>query len=417
MRGAAVVLLGVFATLLAGCNFRERELDEPSADGGSLSDGPGADGPDGAVDAVVDAAADARLPDANECAWELPTTNFDPCSSLPASNGVLDLALPATFDTDSGEISGAGAPSSLASALLAQSGAPSLRVLVFSALTVRAPLRIVGSRPALIVALDRIEVSGAGRIDVSADLAAAGAGGNDEVVCATGRGDNGGAAPAGSASGGAGGGGYGENGGRGGAGGGSGGGGPGPAGMANGSTKIMPLRGGCNGGPGGPGGGTGGALGGGGGGALQLAARVEIVLETGALLLASGGGGAAPDSEGEGGGGGGSGGAILLESPRIRLMAGSEICANGGSGGEGDEDGAAGSPGNCSREIGALTPDQSTAGGDGGNGGFALAPTGGFGGMSQGGGGGGGGAVGRVRLHSTVELLRSGTITPEPIAD
>src|SRR5688572_27246595 len=170
-RGAAAVLLLTMGAS-GGCVFRERSLDELSDGGGSPGDAPLVDGsardaspgdaPPG--DARRDGGGPDARPDARTCDWELPTTNFDPCGSLPVSNGTVEITAETTFDTDTG----AASPGTFMSGLQAQSGATSLRVIVFESLVLRAPLRFTGTHPVLIVAQDRIELVDDGELDVSA---------------------------------------------------------------------------------------------------------------------------------------------------------------------------------------------------------------------------------------------------------
>lgn len=203
-----------------------------------------------------------------------------------------------------------------------------------------------------------------------------------------------------------------------------------PGGAPYGNDELSPLAGGS---PGGRGGDEPSlctvncpvlARGGGGGGAVQLVGCRALRFGVLSAVSAVGGGGeggfpavlgGAQLVRAGGGGGGGSGGGVLLESPRVRLLAGSAICANGGSGAEGSAAGAPGVAGACGVDDGAETANEIDVGGDGGGGGFLLDPAGAPGGLGVSGSGGGGGAAGRIRLHATQQLVRTGTITPEPV--
>jgi hypothetical protein len=402
------VRLSALLLAVVGCSFRERALEDevlPGDDAGST---------------VADARppADAVLPDARRadagrpCEWELPPTRFDPCA-LPPSNGTASQGSSATYDTDTGITRfPSGETGMPISAVIAQANGPEIRVLVWDTYIVDAPLRVVGSRPLLLIALESFEVRGAGVLDVSADGAVPGPGGGPG--CGGGTGDPGDSAgDDGGTGGGGGGGGHGAIGGFGGFGVGSIGSG---AGTAAGSTALTRLHGGCAGGPGGapPRGARPAA--GGGGGAVHVAARRRILVTDEGRIVAAGGGGRAGEA-GAGGGGGGAGGAIMLEAPEVIVTAAARLCANGGSGGEGSGAvrGADGRPGTCDAVEPAITPDQSLGGGNGGRGGVRGEPAGGDGaGSLVAGGGGGGGAVGRIRVRATALDLR-GTVTPIPV--
>ncbi len=423
-----------WVTLLGGCSFSPSALDFQMTgdaavtvpDGGGTPDAP--PGIDGAP-TPPDAPPGPDAPPA-DCEWEFTPTNFDPCQ-LPPSNGDAVEGVPATFDTDTGITTlGNGATVTPISALLPQSGGPSIRVLVFDTFFIDQPIRAVGSHPLLIVGLDSIEVGGDfGLVDVSAmaradGTAEAGPGGDDATACASGRGGNGGAPPSETLGGSGGGGGsFGSRGGPGGEAGDSDG---GDEGETGGSSSLSPLRGGCRGGTGGSGRGPGpsGGVAGAGGGALQISARREVILSGGGQLRAGGGGGRAPLGL-SGGGGGGSGGAILLEAARVTISSGDlftvRVCANGGSGGEGGGLGVSrdGAPGTCADDAGAETPNGST-GGNGGRGGYRDETTGGEGGEGgAAGAGGGGGGVGRIRIRAIENdpILAGAVVSPAPVLD
>jgi hypothetical protein len=179
-----------------------------------------------------------------------------------------------------------------------------------------------------------------------------------------------------------------------------------------GNSTLEPLRGGCHGGAG-----KGGVRG---GGALQLVSRTGIrVHGLDAILDANGGGGGAlrggfgcgPDMQASGGG---SGGAILLEAPRVDVVAGA-VVANGGGGGCYTSDG---SPGQVSGDPASgaecLSPH-----GSGGNGAASTATSqGGFNAPATSGkGGGGGGGRGRIRINTLVNGFApegGAIVSPQP---
>src|SRR5262249_26807013 len=217
-----------------------------------------------------------------------------------------------------------------------QSGtAPEL--CVFKAATIVFPvgtkLRITGTRPAVFVATNTLELDG--QIDVAGHRGVGGAG----ALAARPLGGNGANGGDNQIFGG-GGAGHAPPGGAGGA---------SPtlhsAGMAYGpSDNQSPLLPGSFGGAGGmpcatPGC-SAGANGGGGGGALQLVGCQKLVVGAGAVVNAGGGGGdggvATNAGVAAGGGdGGGSGGTILIEAPVISIPGQAVLAANGGAGGGG----------------------------------------------------------------------------------
>jgi hypothetical protein len=413
----------------SGCSFGVSALEFSVPVDAGEADAPGAADGGGVADGRV---PDGRTnPDApGDCAWGFAPTGFDPCA-LPASNGTANEGVDAIYDTDTGVTTfGDGTSVMPISALLPQSGATAVRVLVFDRFTIDAPIRVRGSHPLLIVGLDTIEIGGpAGVIDLSAVVSAdgrstPGAGGADSVACGDGGAGGGGGGTQGESSGagGGGGGGFGDAGGQGG--GAENGVQGGAPGKENGGGTLAPLRGGCSGGSGGQAHGQTAGAGGAPGGAVHVAARNAIVLTPGARIQASGAGGVAGTSR-SGGGGGGSGGGIFLESFLITFVAQTEpfsiaLCANGGSGGEGGGGpsgltSSPGSSGTCNGLQPAVTPNRS-GGGDGGNGGAVVAPAGGSGASGgQVGGGGGGGGVGRIRLRSIEGPVNLTGITLSPL--
>lgn len=195
----------------------------------------------------------------------------------------------------------------------------------------------------------------------------------------------------------------------------------GVAGVANGASELVPLRGGCAGGNGGTRADS--NKGGAGGGAVQLSVGGSLTISgrVGAPGLGGEGGNVSNDT-GAGAGGGGSGGALLLEAASLTLSSGGVLSVNGGGGGEGDNDpggGQAGNPGQPGRLTDAM-PAPGGTGANGPNGGAGgagtVAPVAGSDGAAGGnlpGGGGGGGSVGRLRLNvSGTCSLSAGVVSP-----
>lgn len=241
-----------------------------------------------------------------------------------------------------------------------QADGPDVFVFSISNLTVGAggTLSFTGQYPVVLVVGGDADI--AGTVEISADGATPGPGGN--VDCGASAGAEGGT----SGSNGSGGGG-GALGSRGGAGGDTNS-GPTPGGAAGetrGDPSGVPLLGGCAGGQGGSGGGAAGA----GGGALRLMVAGSLII-TGSLRANGGDGQRAGNNPG--GGGGGSGGSIIIDAGTLDGTG--SVVAEGGRGGGGDAAGGGGS--------GATSADQ--PGGDGASSG------------STDGGSGGGGGYGRI---------------------
>lgn len=302
--------------------------------------------------------------------------------------------------------------------VVAQASGSEVVVLPLTGFTLTADhsLRVTGARPLLLSVAGDATI--AGSIDVSADRATPGPGG--DVSCA------GGAGPVGNdsdgsdrtAGSGGGGGGFGTAGGAGGS-------GTGDCcaaaagGAIEGDDSLAPLRGGCSGGRGGVGGhnGDSGALEGGGGGALQLSAAGLLTVS--GSIDASGGGGT-NGTDCDGGGGGGSGGAILLEAETLDVQATAWLTANGGGGAGGNprlndngDDGADGSPSTASPAAGGNGDNSAGPGGDGGAGASAGQPGENGSGLDGRGGGGGGGGLGRIRLDAPTCTF-AGQASPAP---
>jgi hypothetical protein len=367
---------------------------------------------------IIDAPADTMGHDAGHdagssaCTWAFPPSNFDP------SDPHLQTALPQlsfangawVYDTDTGVlVPPSGSNSTPASAVIDQSGGPSVRVIVVTALDVPqgGGLLVQGSMP-LIFAATTIDV--VGTINAVAIGTASGPGAS--TSCSSGS--------AGSGTGGVNGGGGGGGGGNGspgaaGATGDSGGGNGGPAGNSTGTASLVPLVGGCPGAVGGDSGSNAGGSGGGGGGALQLSACESISIMSGAVVDVGGGGGATGTFR-SGGGGGGAGGSLLVESPTIGVMAGARLCSNGGAGGDGGGQTGptfAGQDASCSATMGATAEPGGSSEGVGGGGSFGTTAAGqGQPGMGGRGAGGGGGGFGRIHFHGTATVSPTAVVTP-----
>ncbi len=190
----------------------------------------------------------------------------------------------------------------------------------------------------------------------------------------------------------------------------------GAAGVAYGTSQLVPLLGGSGGGNGADNPGMGGP----GGGACELVSLTSITIQSGAGVDAAGHGGDGGGAQG-GGGGAGSGGSILLESPIIVING--MLAANGGGGGSGavststgGQDGERGLLG-INRAAGGVSSGTGEAGCNGGagdsstdvNGQATVCETGTF---DDDDGGGGGGAAGRIRLNATSVTAGANTLSP-----
>jgi hypothetical protein len=300
-------------------------------------------------------------------------------------------------------------------------GNSEVAVLHVSALTVmpNAQVRVIGSRPLIVVASGAIEA--AGTLDASARGSTPGAGGS-----ASGMGSGSGARGAHNGTysdTGGGGAGFGNNGAVGGAvigcgttldG--------AAAGASSGDDTISVFKGGAGGGAG-ESSACVDSLGGAGGGAIQLTSEVSVHIAATGIINAGGGGGAGGldcgPSDGNSGAGGGAGGAIVLQAPMVSNEG--VVAANGGGGGGG------GSGGGQPADTGDAGQDGS-ASDNAAIGGFGIGGAGGDGGAGatrddqpQHGtdkacgdnGGGGGGGVGRIA--ASAGYIESGTTSPQPI--
>lgn len=365
-------------------------------------------------------------------------TSGNRCNAVDPSNGLAshldqaaqqaDVTLPdaTTINTDNGMVMSPNGPIAVATATVAQSGAPTIRVLIAKSWTID-NVRVTGSLPLALVASEAITIRGL--LDASADAHVAGPG---ALSCAS--------AGAGGAPGpgsfdrirnpnsggypdfayninGSGGGGFGTAGGNGGV--------EsaqldvGIGGAVNGTATLVPLRGGC---PGYAGLGTSPGTG---GGAIQLVSAKQVVLvDTGTrkgIVHVGGGagrGGALGRNENEtppaiyGSSGGGSGGGILIEAPSVVLEDGTALLAAGGGGGgygacTGMANGTDAPPG-VGTPNGGACPAGTSPTSIGGNG--ATTGAGGVGGdTTQGSAGSGGGGLGRIRVNTANGQYTTGT--------
>jgi hypothetical protein len=358
---------------------------------------------------------DGGTPDGEsfDCTAWTPPRHFMPCD-IPEPTGGLTIDGAATYNTTTGELTGAGAspPSQVVN------GSMLISVSSFT-VTAGGTLRVIGDKPLIVASWTTIEI--AGLIDAGSNATDNGAGANPtdatngcqtHVATVGGNNDNG-------ASGG-GGGGYLAKGGNGGQ-------GDGGANRGQGGAAIaqLLLLGGCAGAAGGTGNNneTGGA-GGPGGGAIQLTAQTSITI-TGKINAGGGGGlGGKTNNngtqDGGGGGGGGSGGMIGLEAPAVTVMANAAIAANGGGGGQGGGDtmqGSTGEPGTPSATAAAGGSAGDSVNGHGGAGSAGAAVVGTIGQDSgQNGGGGGGGAAGFIVIAGSQTIDPAAVVSPAAVA-
>lgn len=225
---------------------------------------------------------------------------------LDQTSGQLDLNLgvSATINTDTGEVKvGAGAVTAKTD-VLAQAGAPPIRVLIVRSLVAN---DVVASGTSALAIVSNGEIRIDGTFEVSAKGITPGPGAFDDNSCKGKSQPPGG----GGVKSGFGGGGFGTPGGQGGSARNAVGVAPRSAGgTISGNATLVPLRGGCSGGA---------VATGGGGGAIQVVSRSRIVI--GGRLAANGSVAI----------GAGSGGGILLEAPTVEI--GGRVVANGAGGG------------------------------------------------------------------------------------
>ena len=269
-------------------------------------------------------------------------------------------------------------------------------------------VRVIGSKPLVLIATGTITVSGTIDIASHTMLASRGAGSAPDAACNYGTGPTGGQNPETRAGGG---GSFGGSGGYG--------------GLRNNQTRTddsgkpgapiliaapTTLRGGCRGQDGNT---APIAIGGLGGGAILLAAGTSIDITASAAINASGAGGNG-GSNLRGGAGGGSGGMIVLDAPTVNVLG--RVFADGGGGGEGGGTGNAGADG--ADPNGTIVPrggnGNAGEGSDGGDGSYLTVLTGEDGGNEGAdSGGGGGGGAGVIWIHAQGGA-RTGIISPSP---
>lgn len=328
-----------------------------------------------------------------------------PADAQYAGSGDLTLGT-AVIDTSVPEIRGTALPSGVTFVVRPHEPfGPELAVLYLRGLTVSSGsvVRIIGSRPLVVVASTDIEVSGV--LDAGGKAAEPGAG----AAGARGAGVDGLATDESAGGGGAGHAAVGADGSN----------GPSTGGPSYGDPELTILSGGSKGGTGGfrlcmP------VSGGAGGGAVQLFAAGAIRIRDGGGVNAGGGGGRGGDicNTAAAGSGGGSGGAIFLQANEVLVRG--VLAANGGGGGSGttacggfDSDGNAGEDGALGAAPAKGGPSAdcgSIVGGSGGSlqGPAVASPNG------NGAGGGGGGAPGRIRIVSAKPAALDGVVSPAP---
>jgi hypothetical protein len=302
--------------------------------------------------------------------------------------------LPGTLDTDKSDAKNPCLKNQPTSWTATQ---PAACIIVGDTVTVDI-VRVTGSRPLVIVAQTRIEVTGL--LDLASHRSSeAGAGTGSAGDCTPFPGSPGLGPPGGGGAGGS----FMFQGGNGGSGNGAA--TPVAGGQSAAALVGAParLRGGCSGQPGGGGGSSGGGAG---GGALYLVSAGTISIS--GTIDVSGAGGAGENAL-HGGGGGGSGGMVVLVAPSIPTMQSTILIADGGGGGggssgpdvaqltargdDGHEPALANPTAAAAGGAGGFLPASGAKGGTGGNGypDAALALKGEVGDIGAGGGGGGGG--------------------------
>jgi hypothetical protein len=383
--------------------------------------------PDGTSGLEPDAGAVDDAPAASDAAPDLGFTpsNF-PRDRIGASAAIVQLDVPAVFDTDRGLILDAATDLPLAIPgvvfrSVAQTNAPAIGVFSMGSLRIASGIavKVRGAAAFAIAATGDITIAGV--LDGSAVAAAPGAGGGGGGATASSAGAGSGAGKTCNAAasvtdgcGGSGGGFAGRGGdagvrpGR-----------PVPTGgVSYGNVSLTPLRGGSGGAAGSmtiPSPISFSATGGGGGGAIQLVSFGQIRVSGQVVAAGAGGGKGMSSGGGSGGGGGGAGGGILLEAIGISVTG--ILAANGGAGGaasSGSPASTAGQSGlaSLSAARGGISADGSSGGG--GDGSSAVQGSGlkGVNGATFGGGGGGGG--GRIALRARAQVVLTGAIVSPP---
>jgi hypothetical protein len=381
---------------LSGCSFNPLSTAvgdaNPGGDGGLI------DGHIVEIDGMIEDAPAVTCSDFNPRANP---RHVEPCDALPGGAWVIGTAF-GLYDTDNGNYVNGDDPQSYDIA--------GVRVVSVSAFEIEgnAALRVMGSRPLVILSWTTIEINGTlnASSERNGNFVVLGAGANPgSAACVTaGNGENS------SDSGGGGGGAFGADGGEGGDGKG---GDTDNEGGAGGDAVPEPttVRGGCPGGNGGTGQSRG--LGGPGGGAVQLISKGALTIN--GRIHAGGAAGDGGHGDG-GGGGGGSGGYIGIDAPNVSLGGNSILAANGGGGGTGC-DAMTGPDGENARlsvsaanggpESSCIKPE---GGGDGGA--RSTQPAGEDGQPSPGDSAGGGGGAAGFILVWTGTLSNAGEASP-----
>lgn len=389
-----VVLALALLTALGGCD----KLLSLTPVGPTPADARAIDGaPDGAPDAMPPDAPDAQT---RLCAGSL---YFNTCAEIVGLPS-LTYGAPATIHTDTD-----------CTTTQPQTGGPAVCVIIASQILVSANVRVVGSRPLALVALESLQITSTGTIDASSDSSMAGAGANVST-CGSQGGKAQGASD--SYSGGGAGGSFGGLGGNGGA---------GPAttdiALAGGAISATVVRGGCRGGAGGPNNMGAFAFGGPSGGAVYLVARQDLIIDGRVLANGVGGNGGPGNNlaaSAAGGGGGGSGGLIALDAMNVQLGGNCLLQASGGGGGGGSTNLSGfpgGTPNPATFNSAALGGSDGAGSSNGAGGSGSLAADGGGGfrptAAGQGGAGGGGGGAGHIRVFPASTVL-NGNHVPMP---
>jgi hypothetical protein len=291
------------------------------------------------------------------------------------------------------------------SEIVAQPSGPELCVVRAREITLDTSVRVVGTRPYVLVA-DR-DVRLTGKIRASADGITSGPGGGLMASGANGGGRSGAGGAGLHSAGGAGG--SETTDGQGGAG-----------GAASPRTASSFFAGGPRGGRTGLSGFTGGTAGGGGGGVIIISCRGTVYID-GTISVGGGGGGGGRDTRAvdfemdlTGGGGGGAGGRVVLQGARVEVTG--SLYANGGGGGGGCSGdncvGMAGTNGRDDLTVAAGGPGTGTGGAGGAGAGASSSSGVGRAGMTAGGGGGGTGYLEVYTPAGVTPLLTPSQISP-----
>ncbi|HEY4182236.1 MAG TPA: hypothetical protein VGM90_35575 [Kofleriaceae bacterium] len=362
-----------------------------SGDAGPIDTGSGSGSDDGGNN-PTDGGPDAPLPDANPGATCVGTYKVVCVVINPAP---MDFNTAATIDTT--PVTG----SALCQSPMAGSTVGDVCVIAFQGLALNNTLRVIGSRPLVLIGKTSLTINGSGVLDASSKSEQPqerGPGGRSTCTVTTPPSGNSGGGPGGT---------YAAAGGFGGDGGGG-----SNGGLAGTMAAFGDLIGGCNGIDGSANTASDRGRGGTGGGAVLLYS--ENITINGSIN-ASGARGTGGLKR-AGGGGGGSGGTIVLDGP-LTVNGSGRVWAQGAGGGEGGDNGtvrgAAGSNPTTSGTAAAGGSGGTTTGGNGGSG--AIDTFGGAGDDVGDGGGGGGGGGGYIRYTAMTPTLGAAIIHPAPV--